>query len=47
MSEPNNKGVRKNSEYGKEGSQPEPLSGSKKAKNRNHSRQNQKSHHDL
>lgn len=43
----NEEGIRKNSEYGEEGSQPEPLSGSKKVKNRNHSRQNKNPHHGL
>lgn len=32
---------------GRPSGQPEPLSGSKKVKNRNHSRQKQKSHHDM
>ncbi|MRX70710.1 small acid-soluble spore protein P [Bacillus lacus] len=41
------KDMRKNAPKGNQGSQPEPLSGSKKVKNRNHSRQKQHSGHDL
>ncbi|WLR43446.1 small acid-soluble spore protein P [Bacillus carboniphilus] len=43
----NGKGIRDNSSKGHNGSQPEPLDGSKKVKNRNHTKQNQKSSHDF
>ncbi|MBD8068186.1 small acid-soluble spore protein P [Bacillus sp. PS06] len=39
--------IRKNAPKGHNSGQPEPLSGSKKVKNRNHSRQKHNSHHDL
>lgn len=44
-----NKGrdIRQNSQKGTGGTQPEPLSGSKKVKNRNHSRQNNNPGHDM
>jgi small acid-soluble spore protein P (minor) len=39
--------IRKNAPKGHQGGQPEPLSGSKKVKNRNHSRQKNNQGHDL
>jgi len=39
--------VRKNGSKHNSGSQPEPLSGSKKVKNKNHSRQNRNVGHDM
>ncbi|PLT32511.1 small acid-soluble spore protein P [Bacillus sp. V5-8f] len=41
------KAMRYNAARGRHFSQPEPLSGSKKVKNRNHSRQKHNSHHDM
>ena len=41
------KDMRKNAPKGNQSGQPEPLSGSKKVKNRNHSRQKHNSHHDM
>ncbi|MCU9614681.1 small acid-soluble spore protein P [Caldibacillus lycopersici] len=39
--------IRKNGDKGEHGTQPEPLSGSKKVKNHNHSRQNHNPGHDM
>ncbi|WLR52561.1 small acid-soluble spore protein P [Bacillus tianshenii] len=41
------KDIRKNAPKGENPGQPEPLSGSKKVKNRNHTRQKKHSGHDL
>ncbi|OEH92489.1 small acid-soluble spore protein P [Bacillus solimangrovi] len=41
------KDIRKNAHNGETSGQPEPLSGSKKVKNQNHSRQKKHSSHDL
>ncbi|WP_342493523.1 small acid-soluble spore protein P [Bacillus sp. FSL W7-1346] len=41
------KDIRQNSPKEDQGGQPEPLSGSKKVKNRNHTRQKHNSHHDM
>ncbi|ATH91818.1 MULTISPECIES: small acid-soluble spore protein P [Bacillus] len=42
------KDMRKNAPKGAQaGQQPEPLDGSKKVKNRNHTRQKHNSHHDM
>jgi small acid-soluble spore protein P (minor) len=41
------KDMRKNAPKGNQSGQPEPLSGSHKVKNRNHSRQNQGSNHNM
>ncbi|MBU8728854.1 small acid-soluble spore protein P [Cytobacillus oceanisediminis] len=48
MNKNNGKDVRKNAPKGHNNDgQPEPLSGSKKVKNRNHTRQKHNSHHDM
>ncbi len=39
--------IRKKAPKGENSSQPEPLSGSKKVKNRNHTRQKNNQHHDM
>ncbi|MFC0274073.1 small acid-soluble spore protein P [Metabacillus herbersteinensis] len=41
------KDIRKNAPKGENPGQPEPLSGSKKVKNRNHTRQKHNSNHDM
>ncbi|MCY7686217.1 small acid-soluble spore protein P [Bacillus altitudinis] len=41
------KDIRQNSPKEHQGGQPKPLSGSKKVKNRNHTRQKHNSHHDM
>ncbi|MGE1143856.1 small acid-soluble spore protein P [Bacillus pumilus] len=41
------KDIRQNSPKDHQSGQPEPLSGSKKVKNRNHTRQKHNSHHDM
>ncbi|MFJ5963238.1 small acid-soluble spore protein P [Bacillus sp. NPDC093026] len=41
------KDIRQNSPKEHHSGQPEPLSGSKKVKNRNHSRQKHNTHHDM
>ncbi|MGD6816045.1 small acid-soluble spore protein P [Metabacillus sp. 84] len=41
------KDIRKNAPKGDQPGQPEPLSGSKKVKNRNHTRQKHNSGHDM
>lgn len=41
------KDIRQNSPKENQSGQPEPLSGSKKVKNRNHTRQKHNSHHDM
>jgi len=43
----NAKDIRKNAEKGDLPGQPEPLDGSKKVKNRNHTRQNHNQEHDM
>jgi small acid-soluble spore protein P (minor) len=48
MNKNDGKDIRKNAPKGhNNGSQPEPLSGSKKVKNRNHTRQKHNSGHDM
>lgn len=47
MNKNNGKDIRKNSPKGNNPGQPEPLSGSKKVKNRNHTRQNNNPHHGM
>ncbi len=47
MNKNDGKDMRKNAPKGDNPGQPEPLSGSKKVKNRNHSRQKNHSHHDM
>lgn len=47
MNKNDGKDIRKNAPKGSNPGQPEPLSGSHKVKNRNHSRQKQKSSHDM
>lgn len=41
------KDMHRNAPKGNQSGQPEPLSGSKKVKNRNHSRQKHNNHHDM
>jgi small acid-soluble spore protein P (minor) len=48
MNKNDGKDIRRNSPKGQHSSgQPEPLSGSKKVKNRNHTRQKNNQHHDM
>nr|WP_192912986.1 small acid-soluble spore protein P [Bacillus mesophilum] len=47
MNKNDGKDMRKNAPKGDQHGQPEPLRGSKKVKNRNHSRQKHNSHHDM
>lgn len=47
MSKNNGKGMQKNTPQEKKSGQPEPLSGSHKVKNRQHSRQKHNSSHDM
>lgn len=47
MNKNDSKDMRRNAPKGNQSGQPEPLSGSKKVKNRNHSRQKHNSHHDM
>ncbi|AIE59865.1 small acid-soluble spore protein P [Bacillus methanolicus] len=47
MNKNNGKDMRKNAPKGDQPSQPAPLSGSHKVKNRNHTGQKSKSHHDM
>lgn len=47
MNKNDGKDIRKNSPKGHSPGQPEPLSGSKKVKNRNHTRQNNNPHHGM
>lgn len=47
MNRNDGKDIRRNAAKGTEGNQPEPLSGSKKVKNANHSRQNHNPGHDM
>lgn len=47
MNKNDGKDIRKNAPKGQNSGQPEPLSGSKKVKNRNHTRQNNNQHHDM
>ena len=47
MNKNDGKDIRKNAPKGHQSGQPEPLSGSHKVKNRNHSRQKNNSHHDM
>ncbi|MFX3623340.1 MAG: small acid-soluble spore protein P [Ectobacillus sp.] len=47
MERNNSKTIRKNSPRDQQGGQPEPLSGSHKVKNRQHTRQKHNSHHDM
>jgi small acid-soluble spore protein P (minor) len=47
MNKNDGKDMRKNAPKGDNSGQPEPLSGSKKVKNRNHTRQKHNSNHDM
>ncbi|MFS1519381.1 small acid-soluble spore protein P [Bacillus sp. SCS-151] len=47
MDENNTKGIRKNAPDGEKPGQPEPLDGSKKVKNHNHTRQKHNKGHDM
>ncbi|MGG0719671.1 small acid-soluble spore protein P [Robertmurraya massiliosenegalensis] len=47
MNKNDGKDMRRNSPKGQNSGQPEPLSGSKKVKNRNHTRQKNNQHHDM
>lgn len=47
MNKNDGKDIRKNAPKGQNEGQPEPMSGSKKVKNRNHSRQKNGHHHDM
>lgn len=47
MNKNDSKDMRKNAPKGDQTGQPAPLSGSHKVKNRNHTRQKGKSHHDM
>ncbi|MEH7122639.1 small acid-soluble spore protein P [Bacillus sp. JJ1532] len=47
MNKNDSKDMRKNAPKGDNSGQPEPLSGSKKVKNRNHTRQKNNSSHDM
>jgi small acid-soluble spore protein P (minor) len=47
MNKNDGKDMRRNSTKGQPTGQPEPLSGSKKVKNHNHTRQKHNSHHDM
>lgn len=47
MNKNDGKDMRKNAPKGEQSGQPEPMSGSKKVKNRNHTRQKHNSHHDM
>lgn len=47
MNKNDSKDMRKNAPKGDNSGQPEPLSGSKKVKNRNHTRQKHNSNHDM
>ncbi|MFB5252868.1 small acid-soluble spore protein P [Bacillus mycoides] len=47
MDKNNNQSNRQNEKKGQSSGQPEPLSGSHKVKNRNHSRQKNHAHHDM
>ena len=47
MEKNNSKSIRQNTKKGQPSGQPEPLSGSHKVKNKNHSRQKNHAHHDM